>query len=350
MGNFGLNNKDKNIVNKLIKTTKEIMDIYEILSCLEKNSKKESREYKNAIYKLNYFIEEENKIYKEIGTNVYKIHEILMNLFGYDSDNIADVLTFIINKDKKNLIFSRIYYNLNYIISFTDFDKNENIELDEEDEIEDFDSTEDLDDLFEDSLENDYESDYFYEAILQNEVEKDIVNTIFRILNEYINEDKYSNINKYLIDFKYELCFYIKFLEKNLIDNNFNINEDLYWGANIIADFNVDTGNEDLENNKKSFINEILLEQTENIIDLYFDDINDETNFAKLIIIQIIIRTCMIFLKDEDIIFIKNKILNEIRDIDISNKIVEDVIINSFNKRDYDKNLPKILVFLKKDK
>jgi len=186
-----------------------------------------------------------------------------------------------------------------------------------------------------------------YMEKLENTAEQDILKTIIKILNEYINSNHYDNIKDKLIKFKYLLSYSFHFLEKDLIEHNFEIESNLYWNANLIID--IYQGNiKELETVYKSFAESLMEREGNNLIDLIFEENLDEDDYVNGIISEIIIRACLLFIDNKSKEIFKEYLLKEVKRTEIENVIVESMIYNSFNYFENDKELAQILSFKKK--
>jgi len=162
------------------------------------------------------------------------------------------------------------------------------------------------------------------------------------ILSEYLLNPAYKNIQSLLVKFKYQLSFLFKRIELSFLNNNFEINPTLYWGANIVIDEH-NSDQSDLELSKESYAEDLLYEQAENFRELVNADINDLLVYGKAIICQIIIRSGLLFVKDKTIRDYINYIMTEIHSFQDNSGKLDEIIRNSINKFDLDKLLPNIL-------
>jgi len=321
----------KNDINKLYNISKLILNMYKKLIDLEKNNLKNSKDYILLLSNLKLILKREEEIYKELGNNIIVIAEILLKYFKNELFTTNSIIQNIRENKEEKMIFSKIIIKLNEEINKINCSEM----LFEEDDIEEIEKIKKAENWFN------------YMEKLENTAEQDILKTIIKILNEYINSNHYDNIKDKLIKFKYLLSYSFHFLEKDLIEHNFEIESNLYWNANLIID--IYQGNiKELETVYKSFAESLMEREGNNLIDLIFEENLDEDDYVNGIISEIIIRACLLFIDNKSKEIFKEYLLKEVKRTEIENVIVESMIYNSFNYFENDKELAQILSFKKK--
>ena len=357
-----LSNDNLKKLNILITISNSIMQIYLQLSKLEYSENKNNPEYHNLVNTLKSFLEVEEKIYQKIDKKIEILDEMIYNLLIYNENNLTINLEHLKNNDYENIIKARIANRLDQIIIdnnlyYDDFEPEVDIDefINEEDSFEDdednlyckygeygeFDFDEAKDSEEEEEIVED-ESTFNYKNFLQNAVMKDAINTIMWLLNEYINDEEYKNIKKYLVNFKYLIAFAYEHIEKYLINNNFEINKELYLSAEFFQDLNGEMFDLNFIKNEQAL--DLLDNHGEDLIELYYKEI-DEWQYVKAIMNSIITRAGLIFADNEITQDYKNFILNEIFDYEGKNEISDRIIYKTLGNIEKDKEIPSIVRF-----
>ena len=142
--------------------------------------------------------------------------------------------------------------------------------------------------------------------VINASIIKDFVNTVLIILNSYLSDSKYNTINDLLLSFKYSLSFLYEDIEKDFLENDFNINNDLYWESNVVADY-YRLDREKLNAIKRGTVFSIFKEKTDNIIEI---DINKQSNKQEIFIYtisEILIRASLLLFGDKTVDYLKNQ-------------------------------------------
>ena len=336
-----LNSSELKILKDLVNVTEEIVDIYDKLYYLEINGMKNSDKYNDIIEKLKLALIEEDNIYEDIEGEFDLASKILNNLVT-DYLQFEDYIYLVFNYQKDKAIISRMSYRLEDIICRTPLINEENIS-DEELTEEELEELEQLDINYEDN----YDEEYMSLSEIEVSVENDIVNTILTILNKYINDSKYENIHYELVRYKYLLSLIFTDIEEDLINNNFEINNMLFWKCFAVNTINNEP-NETVRTIISDYVNDIMQEQLALITD-YVEEAEIDYVYYKLIISQIIIRACMMFAEKE----VRNNIIclakDDTMELTNPNKQVIDIINNSFNQINLDRELPYKIVLKPKN-
>jgi len=339
MESYELTKKDYSNIEKLLNVESKIVEIYKALQNLEDANKKDSREYFEVLSKIIFYRNKENELYQELAGTPEKTSTIYFYLFEFVEYKLNDCLISYIIMSDQELIKLRIKNRLEKILSefsleeYRDSYNFENIIEDDENEVE------------EDSILPNLEElgrQHHYSERLSFETERDLLNTVLVILSEYLINPEYKNIYQLLIKFKYQLSFLFSPIELDFLNNNFEINPNLYWGANMVIDEN-NSDKEDLELARDSYAEEILYSQAENFRRLLSEDLKLLENYGNAIISQVIVRAAILFAKKETKEDYSNYLITEIYYSKTSNTDMIEIIRNSINKYDADKLLPSIL-------
>jgi len=340
MAQYKLTKEDYNNLEKILNIETKLINIYSVLEILEINKQKDSEAYKEALVRLKILLDLEEMVYSKLCGDPRRITEILFYISGYNQIN-SNLYLKISDFTSEDFIKARINLRLEYLLSITEFPQSEDEQIMD---ISYPERDEEVDCEFLNALPNpeEIERQYFYGEKLNYETERDILNTILIILNEYLLNPEYQNIYHLLIKFKYQLSFLFIQIEKIFLTNNFEINKTLYWGANMVIDEN-NSNLDDLELSKESYAEDLLYEQGENVKELLNADINDLRVYGNAIICQIVIRACVLFIKDKTRKDYIDYIMQEIYDNQVVSETMNEIIRKTFNNFDSDKFLPNIL-------
>jgi len=341
MKKYKLSHEDYENLKRLFLIEFNIYNIYSKLSLLESENKKNSAEYQKEIENLKHHITLEEEFYRKYSNRPVKISEILFYLIGNEKNDFVFNLS-CINDDKiESLIRIRIVNRLEKIIEIDEFLEDE--ELTEEEyaslSMIDAEVIDSLDSEITDAEE--VERKHFIETSIDYEIEKDILNTILKILNEYINNPKYLSIINKLIKFKYLLSLTFKDLENDFLEHNFEISENLYWTSKLKADgFSTDTSYYD--ESLHDYIEDIFVEFGNLLLGLY-EQSTKNVNYSAVTISEIILRAISIF-GDEYTLQTYYEYLKEtINDRNITNNELLNLLDKTYNFFKSDRELPSII-------
>ena len=329
-GEYNMLNKDINDnINILLAVTSSINDTYAKLKELEIKGQKESKEYKRLIECLKSSLELEKSIYdrfpNDLDTLVNIIREVTKNKDFFINFDLKENIDAIINN--YDLITRRIYLRLlNKMLDIKDADfiigtNNPDI------------------------LENQSARNIL---ILHSLIIKDYINTILVILNKVIYDEKYKNINNLLLNVKYSLAFLYDNVENDLLENNFNINNDLYWEATAMGDF-YHLDREKLKEIQKGTVHGIYYEKIDNIIKTILNDKSCDKEIFIYAISEILIRACLLFYDDKTVECLKSnkiKLANNTKANEHNLKLLNDAqkrVDNVYSFYDQDKELIKVI-------
>lgn len=341
MEKYNLAQEDYENLKQLFLIEFNIYNIYSKLSLLESENKKTSEEYKKYLESLNYHISLEEDFYKKYSKKPVKISEILFYLIGNEKNDFVFNLSCISSDKIEELIRIRIVNRLEKIIEIDEFLDDEELTEEEYASLSMIDA-EVIDDLDSEIIEaEEIERKHFIETSIDYEIEKDILNTILRILNEYINNPKYQIMKDILIKFKYLLSLTFKEIENDFLDHNFEISEDLYWTSKLKADgFSTDTTYYD--ESRHDYVEDIFVEFGNLLLDL-FDPSTDNSNYNDVTICEIIIRAISIFSNEYTIQTYYEYLKETINDRNITNEELIILLDNTYNFLKNDRELPSII-------
>ena len=147
-----------------------------------------------------------------------------------------------------------------------------------------------------------------------------------------------SNSN-YLEEIKYRLSFIYPFIEEDLLQNNYNINPELYWKSKSLGEIL------DL-----SYLQEDLVDYNASIIPIViFEQNHRDSTYSQEIFYQILMRAFFLFINDEEE---KQKIYHIFKDFLDNFTFTSDnqkyaAIAETIAYYNEDRELPKIVSFSK---
>ncbi len=272
-------------INTLLAITSSINETYVKLKQLEIVGQKDSTEYKSTIESLKSSLDLEKSIYdrfpKDLDVLSQIEHKINGNKDYWLKFNLQENINAILNYE--NLIKLRIQLNLfsrMLAIKDADFVINVNDES---------------------VLENQTPRNIL---IINTSVIKDFLNTTLVILNDYLNNPEYELIKDQLLNFKYNLSFVYEEIENDLLENNFNISNELYWEANAISDY-YQLDRLKLNAIQKGTVYSIFRDKIRNIINIDNTLKSDKPKMFTYIISEIFTRVSLLFIGEETVNYFK---------------------------------------------
>lgn len=217
MEKYEITQEDIEQIQTLKKIVKKIEETYQTLYQLDISNKKESIEYSTAIEKLSNYILLEEEHYKYCNLSFKKIEAwknyILENNVSNQFNEFA--IDSVINTDYKELVYKRIIQTLKYLKNQTKDAKDEykNLGLLNPDD--------------------DAEKIVKSTSLLIDNIEIDTIRIYLNLIKNNSNLDKKDKILHI-----YNLCFINKNLEQELIENKFEIPNEVYITSKLIADAN----------------------------------------------------------------------------------------------------------------
>lgn len=335
---MNLNNFTKEeltIIESFIKSSHNIKNIYEKLEQLDINNLKNSQEYIYLINKLKEEINVENNKYKNANLTTEQKIKIIELLASNPNSSRKDNIDTIINQQDNDLITRRVFNILiNQTITNIDYTKN-NIPTELLEFIKDYNLS------INDNKINKEINNY---TKIQLAISNDINLVFLSILQDNLNLWKYSQYKNNLLKSFYSTLFINKDIEEQLINNNFNIDNNVYISSKLINDL--------LNSNSTIYniISSILVEpQLDSHISNLLKIKDTEYNYPSINIYSILtecyIRSLLTFLTNERVQYLKKQfhylIINPAYSKD--NRNSQEIIINCFKNIKQDKSKKRII-------
>lgn len=333
LNNF--NKEELTIIESFLESSQNIKNIYVKLEQLDINNKKNSQEYITLINKLKQEIIKENNKYKNANlTSEQKtiiIELLATNPKSYKKDNIDT----IINQQNNDLITRRVFNILiNQTITNIDYTKNhipnKLLEL--------------LNTCGLSTNDNKSYKEINNYTKIQLAISNDINLLFLSILQENINLWKYSQYKNNLLNAFYSTLFINKDIEEQLINNNFNIENNIYMNSKLTNDL--------LKYNSiiYNIITSLLVEP---LIDTHITNLlkikDTEYNYPSINIYSILtecyIRSLLTFLPQDKIQYLKKQFhyLITNQNYPKDNRNSQETIINCFKNIKHDKSKKRII-------
>ena len=274
-------------IKTLLAVTASINETYVKLKELEINNLKDDKEYQSLLTSLKSSLELEKSIYDRFPKDLDILSDIDYAISNkkefWINFNLQDNLNAILNNH--NLIKIRIHLNLfNRMLAIKDADFIINVNK-------------------EDVLENQSSRSIL---IINTSIIRDFINTLLIILNSYLNKSKYNIINDLLLNFKYGLSFLYEDIEKDFLENDFNINNELYWESSAIADYyNLDR--EKLNAIQRGTVFNIFKEKIDDIINIVIDEKSSKQEIFTYTISEIITRASLLLFGDKTVEYLNKQ-------------------------------------------
>jgi len=311
MGKYSLNDIDDENVKSLLNISGSIFEVYEKLRNLEIHNLKDTPEYLKLIESLKSLKKTENSLYKKFD-DAFKIDGIIYTFTeGEIRSNLATELKNIVEPLKEILIKQRICSRLARI----------------------------------NDTNNNYWTPQNIKVLnIENEVRKDIINSILKILNSYLDNQNSNDIIESLYSFKYNLGFVFEHIENDFIKQKFSINENLYLYALYVAE-NYDMPISIVENYKSDFIADIMTSFSKNIIGQTEQTLYNKKYYISFILSQIIIRAALLLDDEERTEGVKEKFkqlstLDKMRKRDTTGI---DLMLETIEMHNDDRELPRTI-------
>ena len=316
-------------IKTLLAVTSSINETYANLKKLEIIDKKESKEYQSLMERLKSSLALEKSIYDRFPNDL----EVLSNIERLINSkeeywinfNLQENINAILNHH--NLIKLRIHLNLfskMLNIKNADFIINVNDE---------------------DILENQTSRNIL---VINATIIRDFLNTLLTILNSYLNDDKYSTIKDLLLSFKYDLSFLYKELEDDFLENNFNINTNLYWEASALADY-YHLDRKKLNAMQRGTVYNLYVDKIREIIKISLDEDSSKQEIFDYTISEILTRTSLLLFGDKTVNFFNSQKLQLASNVPYNEERLENLkkaqqrVDNVFAMYEKDKELLQII-------
>ena len=106
--------------------------------------------------------------------------------------NITDVLICLNNDNIEEILKNRVSARFDYLLNTVPFSSEDDY-FEEDEDIEEYEL------LDEDTIEK-MEADFFYQANVELMMDQDVINTIIKMLKNYINNPEFIDIKEFLIN------------------------------------------------------------------------------------------------------------------------------------------------------
>ena len=316
-------------IQTLLAITSSINETYAKLKELEINGQKESAEYNSTIESLKSSLELEKSIYDRFPNDIDTLNKIEYTISKSESFwinfNLKENLKAIINHN--NLTNLRIQLKLfNKMLTI----KNAEFIIDVSDE----------------NILNKQSSRNI--LLINATIIKDFLNTLLTILNFYLNDEKYYIINDLLLNLKYGISFLYEEIEADFLENDFNINNILYWQANALADY-YRLDREKLKAIQRGVVINFYEEKIDSIIRISLDSESDKQEIFDYTISEILIRASLLLLGEKTVNYLKTLELQLTPDVPHDEKAIEnlkhaqDRVNNVLGMYDKDKELLNVI-------
>lgn len=329
--------EDLKLLDKLTSSSFMISNVYKRLCDIEINHNINSNEYKKELENLKIALDIEYKKYNKenISQNnaIAFLSIILNNLEKQLSSNEIAIHTLDFENKESRRVLNRLCDLLNENYYSKDFIAEEVL-------------------LFSNKLNeyNDNNSSIFKSLVLYNSLERDLLYNFVYYLNNVISKEKnIDNKNKF-IKLKYFVTYLYSFLEKEMINKDFNIN-DLNTTSDLISGL-LNIKYEDFNDFKIMYYEDIVYSNMITLVDI--DDFSINKEYLSMMVSSCMIKSSLLNLDNETILKINNN-FHELIDSDNYNKVCpnnsisEKIIISAFESINNERNkLNKLTYGLRK--
>lgn len=360
MSKYDLTQEDYDLLKRLVVISRTVINNYYVLIDLENDGRKDTNQYNIAYEEFKTVLKMEAELYKQI-KSAEKASIFVDYFLGNDQITFNYYLYTILDNTIDNLIEKRIVSKLEEFVNKTYFENDteygvdgyplsapETLESDTFESLDEEDYYENMQYSSLEDIEHDAESEFEDLNNVEIEIQNDVVRTILKILKEHIDNPYYNSIRYELIEFKYILGLVFPDIEKELLDNNFEINDYLVWKATISAQSS-QVSDLELQIYKDEYCDDILETQRINLIDLLdalieeIPDIHDSNYFIDAALSEILIRTCLLFVRDEVLNNYLTTVQNDLEIIETKNESVVPLVKSSMENYNKDRELPMVL-------
>lgn len=274
-------------LERIVKGTYSISNLYKKLCELEIKGLKNSEDYQKYLNYLKVVLEIEKKYYSKDKLDTKKMYimsDFLKDITGIDEYNIEMLVT---EKTEESSIITRIQSNL-FLECTNNYNDINNFLSEEELKI--------LEDYYRQNSANSVSFDTF--SKVESYVEKDFKMAFLYFLEKFISNNSYSNVKSKLIAIKYKFIFMNKDIENLALEDEFNID------GILKSDFTI------LEQYLKLDLNAVT-KIKDNYVEVYYlnyvlklfriDDIdyNENKNFILSILAQCFIRASFTLMSED---------------------------------------------------
>lgn len=321
-------NYDKYMFDAIFRVTETIERLYEGLYLLEIKGFKNSDEYNRKFNMLKIFLKQEAQLYADVKFNKDKVYSWLKYLkMTKKFDNLGNNFDSVLNEKYENKVIRRIYNKLykelhKVTLNIGDYLSNgfNFIGVGSENKTN-------LEKMI-------YHLAIVYKDKIEEEVDKDLKKTIYTILEEYINDPKYSIVKDKLIYTKYYLSFIFSKSEEYMIRHSFNVPKDTYLFAKMESDNLGDLFTESFDDVKDDFDSDFAIKYLKKL-----NSLDNESSIFQILLCNVFIRSALADMSIERAWEIKEDFDNQ-----IGSKSDEINLVNKcFDNLNKDKEKVKII-------
>lgn len=323
---FGLTDQDIEWLDKVIKNTREIKEIYKKLFLLEKSGKKDSGDYKNVFNDLSSKLSDENGLYQYEGLKTKCLDFIEYIMQKKVSNNLLDDIDSVIKQNYINDIYIRILKILFKILSDIKVKEKKNEMTDYLKFISDFSGV---------------KVRFANGNELIEGIKEDFYNGFLSILQEFISNEEFSAYRGKLIYAKYYLSFISKDVESDMMYSSFEIPETFYTKSRLIADFDF-MDPDDYEEMKDGLGHKMSVRLIMDELRMKDIDYSNENKAISSILRRCMIRSIFLLMRSDSVDNIKNKFYSMAYQSSTGTES-ENIILSCFDATAKDKGKPAIL-------
>lgn len=317
MDHYELSKNDYEIVAALYSFENSLFILFDEISLLEQEGKLDSKEGRIKVNYLKNQLEEEKKIFEKLGNSTLKLSAIKSVLVtSFKNDNLADDLQLIRNGSDDELIKRRIILKINNIIL-----KNKR-----------------------NNVISCYIDDEKYDEkninTVEMQVEYDFIRTFLFLLSPSIVSKSDYKIRSKAIQIKNRCAFLYSEIAKELLENNFQVSDNLFWGGTLFSKY-YKIPDSVVKEKHESVSRELLNSIIDELKNTNENEISDETNFQ---ILTIILRTAILFNFGSDIDYFRDSV-EQLKTKTINSNLIPslEAFLLSLEFYEGDKLFPKIV-------
>jgi hypothetical protein len=338
-----LNKYDKSNIKIIRKITNLILKQYKIVYEMECNNKNNTDDYIRQVSRLKTLTDLEKEYYDKLQLDSKKSIIILKYLF--QDNNIKDyedvkeyLITNNLNDSNKELrrIFNNLVINIKEDYEYFLNNLKSNIG-----EITDQININDVNEYIHDNFEK---SNNINRSLIKD---RDYAYLIF--LQKNIDNASFIKIKNKLIYAKYNMSFFNKDIERTLIDDLFEVNENLHMGSKMMSEV-LDIPSRDYVMIKNNYLQSEMVKDLNSILNINNNYYLNEKGFINVLLNNCFLRATML-LMDQDVLNIlggetKSK-TESLKQEMVNNSYSLSVINNDFDESLKDKELLRVYSFSK---
>lgn len=331
-------NIDKQIFDAIFRVTETIERLYDGLYDLEIKGLKNSEEYNRKLNLLKIFLKQEEQLYNDVKFDKNKVYSWLKYIkiaknVGCLGNNFDSVIYGKYENKTIRRIYNKLYKELHIInLNIGDYLNNGFTFVSLGDE-----NNSNLEKLI-------YNLAITYKDKIEEEVDRDFKKTVFAILNEYVNDQKYLAVRDKLIYTKYYFSFIFSKSEEYMLRHSFSVPNDTYLLAQMESSNLGDLFTESFDDVKDDFCNDFANKYIKMLI-VEFENMN---SVVEILMCKIFIRALLINMSYDRIKELKDDFDYSISKID--KKLLQDknyfgwnLVGECFNSINKDKEKAKLI-------